>query len=61
MHSPTIEPKVHKEIDRILDIEVIEKSKPAWMNPMVVVKKPDGSLRLCLDSRQINSVTTPDG
>jgi Reverse transcriptase (RNA-dependent DNA polymerase) len=61
MYSPAIEAKVHKEIDRMLDIGVIEKSKSAWMNPMVVVNKPDSSLRLCLDSRQINSVTVPDG
>ncbi len=61
LYSPAIEAKVHKEIDRMLDIGVIEKSKSAWMNPMVVVTKPDGSLRLCLDSRQINSVTIPDG
>ena len=27
---------------------------------MVPVRKPDGSVRLCIDFRRVNSITTPD-
>ena len=37
---------------------LIRPSSSAWMSP--VVKKKDGSLRMCIDFRQLNSVTKRD-
>ena len=31
-----------------------------WSSPIVPIKKPDDSIRLCIDYRKVNSVTTPD-
>lgn len=28
-----------------------------WLNPMICVKKPDGSIRLCTDARALNAIT----
>lgn len=52
--------KIHVVIDDWLAQGVIEKSKSAWRNPVVVVKKSDGNVRLCLDARKLNSITKRD-
>ena len=50
---------VKAEIEDMLKYGVIEPSDSSWASPMVVVKK-DGSLRLCVDYRRLNSVTKTD-
>jgi transposase InsO family protein len=60
VYSPAIEKKVHTEIDRMLKLDVIERSHSAWRNPLVVVPKSEDRVRLCLDSRKLNSVTVRD-
>ena len=48
--------KVRKELDEMEADGVIEKvEEPTeWVNSLVVVENPDGSLRLCLDPRDLN-------
>lgn len=58
--SPYVHEKVIDEVRRMLSLGVIEPSYSSWNNPVVVVPKPNGKLRLCLDSRKLNSVSKPD-
>ena len=44
----------------LLDLGVIEQSKSPWAAPIVTVMKKYGSLRLCIDYRRLNEITTPD-
>ena len=49
-----------KEVRRMLDEGVIEPADGPWASPVVLVKKPDGSIRYCVDYRKLNSVTRKD-
>ena len=51
---------VQEEIEQVLDHGIIEPSVSEWSAPMVIVKKKDGSIRLCVDYRQLNAVSEGD-
>ena len=40
--------------------DIIERSISPYSNPLVVVIKKDGTVRLCLDARKINQIIIPD-
>ena len=56
-----LRPQVNAEIDKLIDQGIIEPSDDTtWCAPLVPVKKPDGSIRLCVDFRELNQVTPLD-
>jgi Reverse transcriptase (RNA-dependent DNA polymerase) len=48
------------EIDRMLAQQVIEPATCERASPIVLVPKPDGTLRFCVDYRRLNMITVPD-
>ena len=52
--------KVKAEIQLLLDTGLIERSFSPWSSPIVPVRKPDGSCRLCVDYRRLNKQTVSD-
>jgi len=58
-------PRVHEEfidaqVDEMLRHDVIEPAASPWASNVVLAKKSDGSLRFCLDYRQLNELTYKD-
>ena len=44
------------KLKQLEELEVIEKvnGPTSWINPLVVLEKPNGDIRICLDMRQAN-------
>ena len=51
---------VRKEIQRMIDEDIIEKSYSPYTSPIVTIPKKDGLVRLCLDAREINKIIIND-
>lgn len=52
--------KVKLELEKMLKLGVIERSFSEYINPLVVVPKKSGEIRLVLDARFINKLIIPD-
>lgn len=51
---------VQRELDYLLENNIIERSNSPYSNSLVAVTKKDGSTRICLDSRKINKYIIGD-
>lgn len=58
--SPAIQDQLNEKIDDMLKNGIIEESNSSWSSPVVLIRKPNGKSRLCLDSRKVNQVTKKD-
>lgn len=55
--SPYVQQEMDTELNRMLSLDVIEPCASPWSNPLVVVRRPNKKIRLCLDSRKLNLVS----
>ena len=58
--SPAMEELIQKEVKQMAQNSIIQRSSSPWSSPVVIVKKPDGSARFCVDYRKLNRVTKKD-
>ena len=59
-YSPKIIEYMDKELDELLEADMVEPSASEWSNPIFMVTKSDGTYRMCLDFRKVNNVAKKD-
>ena len=59
MTANSLKQGVEDEIQWLLDRGYIEESTAEWSSPIVIVRKPNGKIRICVDFRKVNAVTMP--
>ena len=55
--SPLELSELKKQLEELLEKGFVRPSVSPWGAPVLLVKKKDGSMRLCIDYRQLNKVT----
>lgn len=51
---------MQRTINKLLEDKIIEYSTTQYINPVVIVKKKDGDIRICLDARNLNKCMIPE-
>lgn len=49
--SPALQKEVNAELESMLSDDIIEPLNSPWSSPIVMIKKPDGHWRFCVDYR----------
>ena len=58
--NPTVRREEMAQVQQMLASDVIRPFNSPWALPVAMVKKKDGSLRFCIDFRQLNAATVKD-
>jgi len=58
--SPKVREAIREERDKMLAADIFEPSYGRGSSPIMMMKKPDGKYRFCLDFRKVNSVSKKD-
>ena len=51
---------IDKQVQDMLQHDVIEKSNSPWASNVILARKKDGNFRFCVDYRALNSITVQD-
>ena len=52
--------EIRKQVQQMLNLDIIQPSKSDWRAPVVLVGKNDGTSRVCIDFRKTNANTKKD-
>ena len=58
--APAWKVQLQEQVFDMVKSGALMPSQSPWSSAMVPVRKPDGSIRLCIDYRRLNLVTRPD-
>lgn len=48
---------VKEELEKMRKMGVITESQSTWHSPIVLVPKPDGLVRFCIDFHKVNKIS----
>ena len=57
-YSPAQDTEIRRQVKELLEQGLIEPSTSPYGAPVLLVPKPDGSWRMCVDYRALNKITT---
>ncbi|CAM8980329.1 unnamed protein product [Rhodiola kirilowii] len=58
---PELVPEIEKEVNKLIDADFIHEVKyPTWIANIVLVRKKNGQLRVCVDFRDLNEACPKD-
>ena len=55
-----IPPSMYKHLQEMLALDAIRVSQSPYASPVVLIRKPNGKIRFCIDFRKLNSRTKKD-
>lgn len=56
-YNPELKNEIEKQVAEMLQSGVIQHSQSAWSSPALLVRKKDGTWRMCVDYRHLNNLT----
>jgi len=51
---------IHQELQEMIRLGVVRRSRSPWSSKPVLIKKKDGTIRFCVDYRPLNKITRKD-
>ena len=58
-YTPEAKAETRRQIDALEKNGLVEPTQSLWNSPILLVRKANGSYRMCIDFRKVNQVTFP--